>query len=173
MNIAALDLRPTLSKRDLLKAAMQRLAGGVVVVTAGTGQDRAGFTATSATSLSIDPPTMLVCVNRDSSTLPVIRRMGHFCINVLGAEHQAIAERFAGIGGHRGEMRYEGSDWLEMPSGAPGLVEAEATIDCIVDEMLERHTHAIILGGVCAIRVNRHDGGSLVYRKGQFRTLVE
>ncbi len=173
MNIAALDLHPTLSRSDQLKAAMQRLAGGVVIVTAGTGENRAGFTATSAVSLSVDPPTMLVCANRASSTLPAIRRMGHFCVNILGAEQQAIAERFAGVGGQRGEARYEGLDWIDMPSGAPGLVEAEATVDCVVDEMLERHTHMIILGGVSAVRINRHDGGSLVYRRGRFRALME
>ncbi len=84
MNIAALDLHPTASGSDQLKLAMQRLAGGVVVVTAGVGQGRVGFTATSAVSLSVDPPTMLVCVNRASSTLPVIRALGHCCISILG-----------------------------------------------------------------------------------------
>ncbi len=84
---------------------------------------------------------MLVCANRASSTLPAIRAMGHFCVNILGAEQQAIAERFAGVSGQRGEQRYKGLDWIDMPSGAPGLLDAEATVDCIVDEMLERHTH--------------------------------
>ncbi len=166
MNIAALDLHPKLSRSDQLKTAMQRLAGGVVIVTAGVGETRAGFTATSAVSLSVDPPTMLVCANRASSTLPAIRAMGHFCVNILGAEQQAIAERFAGVSGQGGEQRYKGLDWIDMPSGAPGLLDAEATVDCIVDEMLERHTHTIILGGVSAVRIARHDGGSLVYRGG-------
>ena len=173
MDIAALDLHQTLPRRDQLKAAMQRLSGGVAVVTAGVGSARTGFTATSVTSLSVDPPTMLVCVNRASSSLPTLRRMGHFCVNILGGGHQALAERFAGVGGRRGEARYEGFDWIEMPSGASALAEAEANVDCLVEEILDRHSHAIVLGSVASVRIARHDGGSLVYRRGRFRTLMD
>src|SRR5689334_1083437 len=61
-----------------LKEAMRRLIGGVVVVTAGIGDERTGLTATSAVSLSMEPPTMLVTVNRSSSSYPVIARRRHF-----------------------------------------------------------------------------------------------
>ena len=65
------------------KQAMRHLIGGVSVITAGSGEVRTGLTATSAISLSLDPPTMLVCVNRDASAWPVIQRERHYCVNIL------------------------------------------------------------------------------------------
>ena len=136
MNISIRDIPAPPTSTTLLKLAMRRLTGGVVVVTAGSGDERVGLTATSAVSLSVDPPTMLVCVNRSSSTWPVIARRRHFCVSILGAEHQAVAERFAGIGALRGAERYQGADWVEMASGASGLAGAQAIVDCEIDETL-------------------------------------
>lgn len=155
----------------LLKLAMRRLVSGVVVVTAGVGDERVGLTATSATSLSIDPPTMLVCVNSTSSTWPAIAKHRHFCINILGANQQDVAERFAGLRQVRGAARYLGSDWTIMGSGASGLTDAQALIDCELEEVIERHSHVILLGAVRDIRVNRDDGSALVYGRGRFSAL--
>lgn len=152
----------------LMKQAMRHLAGGVVVVTAGTGAERVGLTATSATSFSVEPPTMLVCVNRASSTWPVIARQRHFCISILGAAHRPVAERFAGIGQLRGADRYLGAHWTPMASGASGLTDAQALIDCEVEEIIERHSHAILLGAVRSIRINPMETDLLVYGRGAF-----
>lgn len=156
----------------LLRQAMRRLVGGVVVVTAGIGEDRVGLTATSAVSLSVDPPTMLVCVNRASSTWPVIARRRHFCVSILGAGQQAIAERFAGIGGVRGAARYLGADWTIMESGASGLTEAQAIVDCTLDEVIERHSHAILLGAVREVRLSESERPALTYGGGRFIALA-
>ncbi|MCJ2028636.1 flavin reductase family protein [Methylobacterium sp. J-043] len=152
----------------LLKQAMRRLVGGVVVITAGSGEDRVGLTATSAVSLCVDPPTMLVCVNRSSSSWPVIARRRHFCVSILGAGQQGIAERFAGIGGLRGAARYLGADWTIMESGASGLTEAQAIVDCTLAEVIERHSHAILLGAVREVRLNRAERPALAYGGGRF-----
>ncbi|WHQ69798.1 flavin reductase family protein [Methylorubrum extorquens] len=167
MAAAALAPEPAIDG-ELLKQAMRRLVGGVVVITAGTGEDRVGLTATSAVSLSVDPPTMLVCVNRASSTWPVIARRRHFCVSILGAGQQATAERFAGIGGLRGAARYRGADWTIMESGASGLTEAQAIVDCALEDVIERHSHAILLGAVRAVRLNRMERPSLAYGGGRF-----
>ncbi|BAU93702.1 flavin reductase domain-containing FMN-binding protein [Methylorubrum populi] len=165
---AAALLPPPLADGALLKQAMRRLVGGVVVVTAGIGEDRVGFTATSAVSLSVDPPTMLVCVDRRASTWPVIARRRHFCVSILGAGQQAIAERFAGIGGVRGAARYRDADWSIMKSGASGLTEAQAIVDCTLDEVIERHSHAILLGAVREVRLSRVERPGLAYGNGRF-----
>ncbi len=159
---------PPLADAGLLKQAMRRLVGGVVVVTAGSGEDRVGLTATSAVSLSVDPPTMLVCVNRASSTWPVIVKRQHFCVSILAAGHRPVAERFAGIGALRGPARYAGSDWTTMASGASGLTEAQAIIDCDLEEVIERHSHAILLGAVREVRLGGRPAGALVYGGGGF-----
>ncbi len=150
----------------LLKSAMRTVSGAVSVITAGVGTDRTGATVTSATALSMEPPTMIVNINRSSSTFPVISRYGHFCVNILGHEHSAIANRFAGIGGTKGEARYEGANWLTRLSGAPVLHGALASIDCVVEEIIERHSHGIILGRVVEVKIG--DGRSLVYSNGRY-----
>ena len=149
-----------------LRDAMRQAAGGVSVVTAGIGADRAGLTVVSATSLSVDPPTMIVCVNRAASALPVIRRYRHFCVNILTVDQQAVAERFSGRGGVYGEGRYAGATWSQLETGALALDGALASIDCVVDEMIERHSHAILIGSVSAIRLGH--GRPLIYSQGGY-----
>jgi 3-hydroxy-9,10-secoandrosta-1,3,5(10)-triene-9,17-dione monooxygenase reductase component len=153
-----------------LKDAMRRLVGGVSVITAGVGEARTGLTVTSAHSLSVDPPTMLVCVNRSASTWPVIRREGCFCVNILDARHQRIADRFTGRGGAKGADRYEGAHWRQFATGAFGLEDALAVIDCAVEEIIERHSHGIVIGAVQAIHVGA-GGEALVYGRGRYRAL--
>lgn len=154
-----------------LKDAMRRLIGGVAVITAGLGDERTGLTATSAVSLSMDPPTMLITVNRASSSWPVIAKRRHFCVNILHAGQEAVAARFAGAHGAKGAARYEGAEWVTMGSGALGLVGALANIDCDVEEVIERHSHAIVLGAVRDVRGELGDGEGLVYGHGRFGSL--
>jgi flavin reductase (DIM6/NTAB) family NADH-FMN oxidoreductase RutF len=142
------------------------MAGTVSVITVGEGEHRSGLTATSAVSLSVDPPTMLVCVSRTASAWPLFRRYGHFCVNVLGPQHQAVADRFAGRDGARGAVRYEGARWERLATGASALADAVAAVDCAIEEIFERHSHAILIGAVRAIRVR--GGDPLVYAKGRY-----
>jgi flavin reductase (DIM6/NTAB) family NADH-FMN oxidoreductase RutF len=150
--------------------AMRWLVGGVSVITAGAGEARTGLTVTSAHSLSMDPPTMLVCVNRSASAWPVIRREGHYCVNLLGARHQHIADRFSGRGGVKGADRYKGARWRLFPSGAFGLEDALAVIDCTVEEIIERHSHGIVIGAVRSVDVGA-GGEALIYSHGRYRAL--
>jgi flavin reductase (DIM6/NTAB) family NADH-FMN oxidoreductase RutF len=149
-----------------LKTAMRQVAGGVSIITAGHGVHRTGATVTSATALSMEPPTMIVNINRSSSTWPVIARFNHFCVNILSGEQEDVASRFAGIGGLKGAERYEGADWFDLDSGASGLRGALAVIDCAVEDVVERHTHAIVIGRV--LSVTRGDGRPLLYHAGQY-----
>jgi 3-hydroxy-9,10-secoandrosta-1,3,5(10)-triene-9,17-dione monooxygenase reductase component len=158
------------SKLAGFKEAMRHLFGGVSVITAGSGDARTGLTVTSATSLSLEPPTMLVCVNRNASAWSVIQRERHFCVNVLDASHQHIADRFAGRAGVKGAERYEGARWRQFVTGAWGLEDALAAIDCAVEEIIERHSHGIVIGSVRSVHVG---GGrdALLYGRGSYRTL--
>lgn len=162
-------LHPGRASGDL-KQAMRHLVGAVCVVTAGIGEDRTGATVTSAHSLSIEPETMLVSINLSSSTWPVIRRHGHFCVNVLAADQQAIADRFAGRGGIKGKARYDAAEWRVLETGALALDGALASIDCHVEEVVERHSHALIFGAVRAVVTG--DGDALVYSHGRYGTHV-
>ncbi|WHA43156.1 flavin reductase family protein [Agrobacterium larrymoorei] len=154
-----------------LKAAMRTVAGGVCVVTAGSGAQRTGATVTSATALSMDPPTMIVNINKTSSTWPIIARYNHFCVNILSAEQEEVASRFAGVGGLKGAERYSGADWFELESGASGLRGALAVIDCAVEDVIERHTHAIVIGRV--LSVEQGAGLPLLYHAGRYVQIAQ
>lgn len=151
---------------DSLKAALRQLAGGVSVITAGEGTDITGATVTSATALSVEPPRMLVLVNRTSSTWPVLQRYGHFGVNILSADQEEVANNFAGRGGLKGAERYNGTGWSVLRSGAPLLDGALAGIDCRLEEAIERHSHVIVIGQVVGIR--SQEGGALAYRDGHY-----
>jgi flavin reductase (DIM6/NTAB) family NADH-FMN oxidoreductase RutF len=152
------------------RLAMRELASGVSVITCGEGDARNGCTATSVVSLSLSPPTLLVCLNLQTSTLATLRRTGSFCVNLLAAEHRPIAERFAGVGGFQGKNRFGIGDWAPLITGSPALLDGLAVFDCRVEEILERHTHAILIGSVEAVRVPGADE-ALVHWRSRFETL--
>jgi flavin reductase (DIM6/NTAB) family NADH-FMN oxidoreductase RutF len=161
---------PPTESRDEFRAAMRELAGAVSIISAGQGERRAGFVATSVSSLSADPPTLIVCVNRASSSWPTLREAASFGVNVLSASHRELAHRFAGRTGAEGAARYEGGHWIALRTGAPLLADALAAFDCAVEDVIERHSHAILIGRVEAVR--RGDGGgALVYWRGDYDQL--
>jgi flavin reductase (DIM6/NTAB) family NADH-FMN oxidoreductase RutF len=170
---AAVSYFPTersLAPAAQLKHAMRNMGGGVSVVTAGTGDQRNGATVTSATALSMEPEAMMISINRSSSIWPVISRNNHFCVNILSFEQQHVANNFAGVGGLKGVERYRDAQWSTLESGASALHGALASIDCAVEDVVERHTHAIIIGRVLAIVTNT--GEPLIYHNGLYANIA-
>ena len=147
--------------------AMRQLTGGVSVVTAGRGRDISGMTVTSVSSLSVDPPALIVSINRESSSWPLVKRYGFFGVNILTSEQTDIAERFTGKGGLKGVDRFAGARWLTRASGVPLLADALAAIDCEVEDIVERHSHAIIIGRVLDVTVSPRTA-ALAYWQGQY-----
>jgi flavin reductase (DIM6/NTAB) family NADH-FMN oxidoreductase RutF len=152
---------------DDFRNAMRRLTGGVSVITAGRGRDISGMTVTSVTSLSVEPPALIVSVNSDASSWPLIRRHGFFGVNILNADQLDIAERFTGKDGLKGAARFAGADWFTRASGVPLLSGALAAIDCEVEEVIERHSHAIVIGRVLDLQVSPRTA-ALAYWHGQY-----
>ncbi len=152
---------------DDFRGAMRHLTGGVSVITVGRGQEITGMTVTSVSSLSVDPPTLIVSVNREASSWPVLKRHGFFGVNILAADQLEIAERFSGKGGLKGAERFAGAQWITRRSGVPLLVGALASIDCAVDETIERHSHAIIIGRVLDVQASGRTA-ALAYWQGRY-----
>ena len=150
-----------------LRDAMRQLAGGVSIVTAGAGAARAGFTVTSVTSLTLEPPCLLVCVNRSVSALPTLQREGRFCINILADRHRALAIRFSGVTGVRGTERFDDGDWDLGPHGTPVLADALAAVECDIDDVVERHSHLIFIGAARSVQTT-DAGVPLVYVHGDY-----
>jgi len=152
---------------DEFRGAMRHLAGGVSVITAGRGRDISGMTVTSVSSLSVDPPTLIVSINREASSWPLVKRYGFFGVNILTSDQIDIAERFTGKGGLKGAARFAGADWTTRASGVPLLVGALAAIDCEVEDIVERHSHAIVIGRVLDVAVSARTA-ALAYWQGRY-----
>jgi flavin reductase (DIM6/NTAB) family NADH-FMN oxidoreductase RutF len=152
---------------DEFRGAMRHLAGGVSVITAGRGRDISGMTVTSVSSLSVDPPALIVSINREASSWPLMKRYGFFGVNILTSDQIDIAERFTGKGGLKGAARFAGDDWTTRASGVPLLVGALAAIDCEVEDVVERHSHAIVIGRVLDVAVSERTA-ALAYWQGRY-----
>lgn len=165
-NIQKADISPAISAESF-RGAMRHLAGGVSVITAGQGADITGMTVTSVTSLAVEPATLVVSVNRASSSWPRISKAGAFGVNILGADQAEIAKRFAGIGGLKGADRFAGAEWTTLVSGTPLLVGASVALDCEVEHVLERHSHMLVIGRVLDVLASEGKG-ALSYWQGQY-----
>lgn len=155
---------------DVFRKAMRQFAGGVCVITVGRGDERTGFIATSISALSNDPPSLLVCINKCAEAWPILSREGCFGVNLLCSHHELVADRFADRGGIKGRMRYDEAEWLKLRTGVALLADALAVIDCEVEEMIDRHSHSIVIGRArAAIAPERTSG--LVYWRGRYEQL--
>ena len=149
------------------RGAMRHLAGGVSVITAGRAKDITGMTVTSVSSLSVDPPTLIVSINREASSWPLVKRYGFFGVNILTSDQIDIADRFTGKGGLKGADRFAGAQWMTRASGVPLLAGALAAIDCEVEDIVERHSHAIVIGRVLDVAVSARTA-ALAYWQGRY-----
>jgi flavin reductase len=152
------------------REAMSRVGASVHIVTTAGPAGLAGFTATSATSISLEPPTMLFCIEKMSASAARIIDNGVFCINTLGPEHRALAETFAGRTGKRLDERFAGGDWRELATGSPVLREAAASFDCRLIEAKAIGTHFVMIGLVEAVAYGAK-GETLAYLHRGYRTL--
>lgn len=149
------------------RALLRNQAGAVAVITVGAPGDRTGLTATAVCSLSDDPPTVLVCVNRNASAHDRISEFGAFGVNFLSTRQRDIAEAFSGRTKHKGESRFSHGDWSELATGAPILSETVSSLDCRVIEQHAFSTHTIFIGQV-AEGSYREDCAPLLYFRGGF-----
>jgi flavin reductase (DIM6/NTAB) family NADH-FMN oxidoreductase RutF len=147
--------------------AMRALSSGVAIIACGEGEARVGCTITSLASLSLAPPTLFVCLARSSSTLAGLRTAGAFSISLLAARHEALAHRFSGHGGAHGARRFDDAKWITLSTGAPVLADAIAAFDCLTEEIIDRHSHAIVLGAVVSLNEGVEEPG-LVHRRGGY-----
>ena len=164
--VRSVSIDPEVSSSDF-RNAMRQLTGGVSVITAGRGRDVSGMTVTSVSSLSVDPPALIVSINRESSSWPLVKRYGFFGVNILTSDQIDIAERFTGKGGLKGADRFAGARWMTRASGVPLLADALAAIDCEVEDIVERHSHAIVIGLVLDVMVSARTA-ALVYWQRQY-----
>ncbi|WP_420966019.1 flavin reductase family protein [Bradyrhizobium sp. B120] len=149
------------------KTALRNVSGSVSIVTSGRAPERHGLTVTAASSLSVDPSTVLVCVNKSAGAHDTIVRTGCFGWNLLTASHVDLAQKFAGLDGSKGDIRFSEGSWTELVSGSPILIGSLCSFDCQVIGMHPVGTHTVFFGAVLGeVHQDHYEG--LIYRHGRF-----
>src|SRR5450755_3619673 len=139
---------------------------GVTVVTSvGIDGQPIGTTANAVSSLSLDPPLILVCFDRSSQTLEAVLAHGAFAVNVLGARQQHLSANFArrGLAAAWDEVRHR-----RGRTGSPRLEDVIASLECTVEYRLEGGDHEIIVGRVRAVETSGDDATPLVFWRGRY-----
>ena len=152
---------PLQTREDLLdsfRSAMRHVAATVYAVTTGHGGGRYGILATAVSSLSFDPPSLLVCVNRSASLYAPLANAETFCVNVLGLGNRDVAEHFMTC---RAQDRFAVGDWEES-HGVPVLTTAQSSFVCQRRHCHEFGTHTIFIGELVAAK-HRADAAPLTY----------
>jgi flavin reductase (DIM6/NTAB) family NADH-FMN oxidoreductase RutF/DNA-binding GntR family transcriptional regulator len=161
-NMLTVSPHPT---ADEFRDVVGRFASGVTVITTQKQDAPLGATASAVSSLSLEPPMLLVCLNRDSLVGRSVSESGHFAVNVLGEDHGDLAVRFASPIADRfaGVRVRPGSDGLVL------LADAIATMECRVVETVSGGTHYVFIGEVQ--HVSSSAGSPLAYFRGRFGRL--
>ncbi len=149
--------------QDEFRSVLGRFATGVTVVTVADKRGRDyGITVTAFSSLSLEPPLVLVCIGHDASILPAMAGASHFVVNILAAHQEAIARRFSQP---EAEQRFEGLGFIRGQNGAALLEDVLASIECRVVQSVVGGDHTIFMGEVESASV-RQDTPLLYYRGG-------
>lgn len=149
------------------RQGMRRLVAGVCLVTTLDQNERHGMIATAVSSVTTDPPSLLACINRNSSIHAPLQRSMVFCINVLSVDDLQISSCFSSSSLRH--KRFVAGEWTTLATGSPVLADASVSFDCRVTELVETATHSIVLGVVEAINL----GGPkspLAYLDGKYGT---
>jgi len=150
--------------------AMGHFVTGVTVVTSvGDDGEPVGTTANAVTSLSLDPPLVLVCFDLDSLTLQAIRGHGAFVVNVLAAPQQHLSANFAR---HGLAAAWDGVRHRRGPTGSPRLEDVLMVLECTVEHALPGGDHEIIVGRVRQIETNPAPVAPLLYFRGDYAQLA-
>lgn len=150
--------------------AMSHYAGAVQLVTTAGAAGRRGLTLTAACSVSDNPPTLLICLQKSHEDNRLFIENGVFAVNTLGGVHQQLADAFSGRIGLTQDERFELGQWEVLETGAPVLKAALAAFDCRVTSVQEHSTHHVLFGEVVGLRSNA-DAEALIYLNRRYHTL--
>lgn len=153
--------------KDLFRAVLGRFASGVTIVTTtdADGRDQ-GMTVSAFSSLSLNPPLILVCLDHSASVWPAFSTAGHFAINILSASQEALSRRFASKEGDR----FDGVGFTRAASGVALLDDTLASIECSVTTRVTQGDHAILIGNVES--GTTRDLQPLLYYRGGYASLT-
>lgn len=151
--------------QDLFRLGMRQQASAVCVITTIHDGHKHGMTATAMSSVSAEPPTLLVCINRSASLHAPVKASGRFAVNLLSRDHVDVAQRFSGKGAR--EHRFDGSEWATC-DGWAYLQDACASFLLTTEQVVDHHSHAILIGRVERVMLGRPPASPLIYHDGGY-----
>jgi 4-hydroxyphenylacetate 3-monooxygenase reductase component len=151
------------------REAMARLSAAVHVITTAGAAGRGGITTSAVCSVTDDPPTLLVCLNRKSAMNPIFKANGVLAVNTLAAGHEELSAIFAGQRQLSMAERFDADRWTTLATGSPILTDALVSFDGRIAEINEVGTHSVLFVEVIQTRIN--DGPGLVYYRRGYRTV--
>ena len=157
------NMDPDPVNKEFLRA-MRGITSTVTVISAKDGENKQAMTATSVASLSLDPPTMLICINHEASIHDVIKKGLGFCINILSVGQEDLAD-ICSIKEKEVERFLEG-DWSES-DGIPYNKDSQSNMFCNCIKAIEHTTHTIYLGEIIKV-LNQSSFNPLLYKDGNY-----
>jgi len=150
--------------RQEFRDAMARLGAAVNIITTDGAAGQCGITATAVCSVTDEPPTLLVCLNRTSPRSGIFLKNGVLCVNTLATGQQGISNAFSAPS-DKADMasRFAAGTWTRLATGAPVLEGAAASFDCRITEVMEQGTHSVVFAQVEAVRFTDMAAGCLMY----------
>ncbi len=152
---------------EQFRRALSDYATGVTVVTAMGSDGPSGATANAVTSLSLDPPMMLACLDRGSRTLTSVRSQGRFGVNALAVGQAELARRFSAK--DPAPQKWDGVEWDER-QGLPRLAGGLIWVACELRDLIDGGDHLIVTGAV--IEAESSGGEPLLFHRGDYRDLL-
>ena len=152
---------------QIMKDVFGRFATGVTIITARHGNDLHGMTASAVSSLSADPPLLLVCVDHRATMCDFLKKAGSFAVNVLTRQQEPLSNRFAS----RGPKEFSDIPLRDSQTGSPVFAEALAYAECNIRHILPGGDHDIFVGEIIAGA--GFEGDPLLHYKGKYRSLAD
>jgi flavin reductase (DIM6/NTAB) family NADH-FMN oxidoreductase RutF len=151
---------------EMFKQGMRLLAGGVCIVATNADGEWHGLTMTAVCSLTVDPPSLIACVNRDAGAHDTMSATRRVSVNVLSNDHMDLAKLFSSST-VKGSVRFDERKWIAMASGVPALIDALAVLDCEVIREMEVGQHSVFFCEVKNVRL-QPDRKPLVHFNREF-----
>ncbi|MFK4751797.1 MULTISPECIES: flavin reductase [Oceanospirillaceae] len=152
----------------LFRNGMSLLGGAVTVITTDGDAGRFGFTATAVTSVTDEPPTLLVCMNRNSFAHDHFKSNGVLCVNVLSSAHLDVSGDFANRD-LTSEQRFAKHHWSCLETGAPALEQALVNFDCRIHESHEMGSHSVFYCRISELRIGNAEAGLMYFNRAYHR----
>ena len=152
---------------------MARLGAAVSVITTAGPDGPCGLTASAVCSVTDNPPTLLLCINRETELNETFKSSGVLCVNTLAASQEALSPLFAGFTDVPQAQRFEAAEWTTLSTGAPVLTGAVVSFDCRVAQATEVGTHTVFFCEVEAIQASGAHEGLIYFGRSYHRIIVE